>query len=128
MKKIAILILLVSCLACAAAEPNYEKLARAIAQIESSNRPQVFGDNGLAWGLYQFHKARYLELGGKAYGKADSTEQTRIILKEIALVDKRRGNIDLVRAIGTYHNIGSIKNLETDYVKKLRFFVLTSHK
>lgn len=98
---------------------------KAFSFVESSHRVQVFGDKGLAWGKYQFHKARYAELGGKNWGSADEAEQDRVFLKEMAVVrrllkkDKYK-HIDFVTALATYHNNGHIRNEETKYVLKIR--------
>jgi len=36
-----------------------------IAECESSLRPNVFGDNGRAYGVYQFHKPTFYEFSAK---------------------------------------------------------------
>jgi hypothetical protein len=97
------------------------QLLKAFATVESRNRPQVLGDKGLAWGLYQFHQARYEELGGQNYGSASIEEQNRVMLIELAKVRKlNKKKIDFIRAAATYHNNGHIKNIETAYVAKVR--------
>jgi hypothetical protein len=46
------------------ARPTTTTLLDRIAFIESSNRPAVIGDGGLARGLYQMHLAAVLDCGG----------------------------------------------------------------
>ena len=56
-----------------------ERLIRCIEAQESGGREQIRGDRGKSWGLYQMGKARYSEGGGRNYGKAGRTEQTRVM-------------------------------------------------
>ncbi|MFA6006148.1 MAG: transglycosylase SLT domain-containing protein [Candidatus Paceibacterota bacterium] len=42
-----------------------KKLALAIAQCESNIRGNVFGDNGKAYGTFQFHKPTFKEFSAK---------------------------------------------------------------
>ena len=102
-------------------------LLLVFALVESSNNPQAIGDNGLAWGKFQFHKARWVECGGTLaeYGKASETRQDEIFLNEAKKVEKllktaKYKRIDYVTALSTYHNNGHIKNEQTPYVKKIK--------
>ena len=56
-----------------------ERLIRCIEAQESGGREQVIGDRGRSWGLFQMGRARYSEGGGRNYGKAGRTEQTRVM-------------------------------------------------
>ena len=94
-------------------EVSNTQLLKSFAFVESSNRPQILGDSGKAWGLFQFHKARYLELGGNNWGSANVFEQQRVMLKEISIV-RAKNKSDLIQALATYHNLGHIEYRETD--------------
>ena len=56
-----------------------ERLIRCIEAQESGGRERVIGDRGRSWGLFQMGRARYSEGGGRNYGKAGRTEQTRVM-------------------------------------------------
>ena len=100
-----------------------EQLIKAFSRVESSDNWRAIGDRVgtkyYAYGLFQFHFARYVELGGKNWGSAGEEEQIRVFKKEIELV-RKKSKIDFVRALATYHNLGHISNIETTYVKKIR--------
>lgn len=126
MKTIFLLVMALFAL-CSVARPSEipsARILRAFSFVESSHRPQVIGDKGKAWGLYQFHLNRWLEYGGakESYGKADAKEQTRVMLNFLdyayKVADKK--NLDRIIVAATMHNNGHIVNKETDYVKKIR--------
>ena len=62
------------------------RLMRAFEDIESGGREQVRGDGGRAWGLFQFHRARWGECGGAPsdWGRAGRAEQERVMRNAIA--------------------------------------------
>lgn len=105
-------------------EPTKQQLLKSFAFVESSNRSQIWGDNGKAWGKYQFHIERWMELGGKKseFGKATESRQDEIMLIELnlAIHKSRKMGVDIIRGCATYHNNGNIKDLETNYVRKIR--------
>lgn len=121
MNKALILLLLTASIVNAQTDAE---IMRAFSFVESGHCMQVFGDKGLAWGKYQFHKARYAELGGQNWGSANEQEQDRVFAKEIIVVrrllqkDKYK-HIDFVTALATYHNNGHIRNEQTKYVLKI---------
>lgn len=43
--------------------PEHETLLRAIATVESGNDPRAVGDNGAAIGIYQIHRAFWIDSG-----------------------------------------------------------------
>jgi hypothetical protein len=76
----------------------------------------VPGDGGKAWGIWQFHKARWKECGGdpKLYGKADAKSQAKIMLKALRKYTRKSkwGNLTVEQKIivaGRCHNIGHCK-------------------
>lgn len=99
-------------------------IIKAFSFVESTHRVQIMGDGGAAWGKFQFHKARYAELGGQNWGSANEQEQDRVFANEIIVVrrllqkDKYK-HIDFVTALATYHNNGHIRNEQTKYVLKI---------
>lgn len=113
------------------ADNTEARLIDAIAMRESTRAIRgihMSGDNGKAWGIYQFHKARWKELGGdpKTYGKANATEQTKVMLKVIrrckanaAKAGVKLTDEQLVIWVSRYHNIGncgkSKMNQHTEY-------------
>lgn len=101
-----------------------DELLPAFAQVESSNRAQVWGDNGKAYGLYQFHLPRWLECGGThaEFGNTSALRQTiimRVALTRYHNYAKRRG-LNFVQVAATMHNIGHYVPTETRYVKKIK--------
>jgi hypothetical protein len=125
MNKLIVFLLLMVSINAQAKDYSDAQVLRAFSFVESRHRVQIVGDNGLAWGKFQFHKARYTELGGKNWGAADEIEQNRVMLKEVGIVrrlltkDKYK-NVEFVTALATYHNLGHIENKETKYVKKIK--------
>ncbi len=67
-------------------------LIRAFARVESGNRPDVFGDGGKSWGLYQFQIGRWRECGGDArkWGKAATGRDYQTQIMHNALERYRR--------------------------------------
>ncbi len=61
------------------------KLAVAVAQCESELRTDVYGDHGLAYGIYQFHEntfnlfAREFKLSGMRYSDPEDSIQLAMI-------------------------------------------------
>ena len=101
-----------------------QALLLAFAMVESSNREQIFGDNGKAWGLYQFHETRWIEFGGKEsnWGKAPRKEQDQIMAGYLIWAQKqaKKRNVDFIQFAATYHNNGHFVSKETGYVRKIR--------
>jgi len=113
------------------AGPSDARLVDSLAVVESSRRTQIKGDKGAAWGLFQFHRARWEECGGAPaeWGKAGARPQIRAMLKSI------RGQRRLWRKhglrlsveqqiiwIGRHHNIGHCKKgrgTHNRYTRKL---------
>lgn len=96
----------------------------AFAMQESSRAAKgihVPGDDGRAWGIWQFHKARWEECGGDPdeWGTADAKGQTRVMLAAFRKYTRasRWGRLtDEQRIIvaGRYHNRGHCKTSEKD--------------
>jgi len=114
---------------CSARGESFIDYAKAFSYVESSNRVHVWGDNGKAYGLYQFHIARWMECGGKRseFGNAPAWRQTQIFFTEINRCfdqyERKRlweNGITPTQALATYHNNGSIKGCETEYVRKIK--------
>lgn len=97
--------------------PNEARIIDAFAMQESSRAAKGIhapGDNGEAWGIWQFHKARYKELGGRNYGKASANEQARVMLKAFRKYTRksRWGKLSAEQQVivaGRYHNMGHCK-------------------
>ena len=95
----------------------------AFAKVESSFDANASGDGGKAYGLYQFHKDRWLECGGteKNWKNADVEIQTKIMITALNKYCKsNKKEVDYIRWMATSHNIGHGIDKETDYVKKVR--------
>jgi len=92
------------------------KLEQAIARIESGNRnlAPYYDVNGMAWGLYGMHQARWCEIGGtKAnWGKASAELQRRLMLAALT-----RKNFKTLEAVARWHNGGG--NAHYGYAVKL---------
>ncbi len=97
--------------------PVEARLIDAVAWRESSRdlKPKGSNDNGRAFGLYQFHKARWGECGGdlREWGVASAKVQTEVMLRSIGKVKKlakKRGlrltTEQFVICVSRYHNIG----------------------
>ena len=100
------------------------QVVAAFAYVESSGRVHVKGDGGSAWGLFQFHRDRWWEIGGTdaEYGSASAERQVALMIRALnryAYAGDRRG-IDPIRAMATAHNSGNVRNVETSYTRKIR--------
>lgn len=100
-------------------------LLRAFAEVESSGRLHVRGDGGRAYGLYQFHRARWIECGGsaKTWGKASRAEQDAVMRTAIDRYLRAAIFSSPVEALviwcGRYHNIGHGGIDHNAYTRKL---------
>lgn len=88
-------------------------MLRAFRCLESSDNYAAIGDRGLAWGAYQFHRARWSECGGRAdeWGRADCVAQDRVMsqaLRKYMRAGLRRGlcGDELLWWTANYHNVG----------------------
>lgn len=97
--------------------------------VESSHKKDVLGDYDKkskeykAYGLFQFHKARWIECGGtkENYRNADIETQVRIMVNALNRYCKsNRKGVECLRWMATSHNIGHGVDKETAYVKKIR--------
>ena len=93
--------------------PHEAQLMRTFAAVESSSgkdKKYPWGDNGKAYGLYQFHLERWKELGGTAenFGKAGPKVQNELMLAEIRKVLSKYKGTDPVLALASYHKIGHV--------------------
>ena len=100
-------------------------LLMAFAQVESSNRNLApYPDrNGLAFGFYGFHEARWVELGGDPakFGKATRLEQDRVMVVALRrYAASKPADVDLITWVSTYHNSGHGKTSPTKYTAKIR--------
>jgi len=98
---------------------DVKRLMKTFALIESSNNPNAIGDGGKAYGLYQFHLARWLECGGtkENWRRATRTEQDKIM--RTALTRYLARTSDLTK-IANYHNMGNPSSKVTLYTRKFR--------
>lgn len=125
---VALLVLCSNCLESTKPEDDRitPELITAFALVESSGREHVKGDKGKAWGLYQFHRARWEECGGnpKEWGKADKKEQTRVMINALNKYAKqykrKKPDTDFITWCATYHNNGHGRTVKTKYVKKVK--------
>lgn len=95
------------------------RILDAFAMQESTRAAKgihVLGDNGNAWGIWQFHKARWKEHGGDPglWGKANAKHQTKIMLNAFRAYTRksRWGSLTVEQKIivaGRYHNRGHCK-------------------
>ena len=97
-----------------------QKLLKIFEDKESSGNPQAIGDNGKAWGLFQFHKARWIECGGKLkdYRIVGRVEQERVMknaLKKYSNFPKGLTEKQKIYWIANWHNIGHGSLKETKY-------------
>lgn len=100
------------------------RILDAFAMQESTRAAKgihVPGDNGKAWGIWQFHKARWKECGGDPdlWGKAEAKVQAKIMLNALRKYTRnsRWGNLTVEEKIivaGRYHNRGHCKTSEKD--------------
>lgn len=101
---------------------NSQKLLKIFEAKESSGKEQVYGDVGKAWGLFQFHKARWVECGGKLedYGKVGRKEQERVMknaLIRYSKFPKKFTEKEKIYWIANWHNVGHGTIKETKYAK-----------
>lgn len=79
------------------------KLEQAIARIESGNRnlAPYWDVNGIAWGLYGMHMARWCEIGGtrENFGKANADLQRRLFRTALG-----RKSFKTFEAVARWHN------------------------
>lgn len=103
----------------------------AIACQESGRRlhPPGSNDNGLAQGLFQFHKARWYEFSKADWRTSSAEEQVTAMVKVIKHVRKQRSPKtaqELIIAVSRFHNIGSCKAADmrrpTDYSRSVGSF------
>jgi hypothetical protein len=100
-------------------------LIKAIAQVESGNNPKVKnGDNGKAWGLYQFHKARWYEFSREPWGKASPVEQTRTMKRALVYYLRKQSNgqkekKERITWAANFHNKGHGSFQETRYTRSV---------
>lgn len=95
------------------------RILDAFAMQESSRAAKgihVLGDDGKAWGPWQFQGDRWKECGGspKLYGKADVKYQAKIMLNALRKYTRKSkwGNLTVEQKIiiaGRCHNIGHCK-------------------
>ncbi len=100
------------------------RILDAFAMQESSRAARgihVRGDNRFAWGIWQFHRARWLECGGKPsmWGKADAKAQAHVMLAAFRKYTRtsRWGKLTVEQQVivaGRYHNRGHCKTSERD--------------
>jgi len=99
------------------ASPAEARLIDGIAWRESSRRikPSGSNDSGLAFGLFQFHRARWEEMGGDParWGTAAPKEQVAAMLATVRKCQQRAKRekwqmtpARLVILVGRYHNRG----------------------
>lgn len=107
---------------------DHERLLRAFATVESSNRnPAPYRDNTqMSWGRFAFGKARWTECGGKSsdWGKAPIAEQDRIMrvaIRRYAARATRRGHTGeaAFNYVARLHN-GNPGPRPNGYTRKLR--------
>ena len=97
-------------------------LLAAFALVESSGNYQAIGDHGKAWGAYQFHEARYTELGDQHYRHATKAEQDAAMLAEIdkgLRIASQRG-LDPIACVASLHHAGHVTMSDTVYIGKIR--------
>lgn len=93
------------------------RLINGIAWRESSRnlKPKGSNDNGKAFGLFQFHRARWEECGGNPdrWGKATAAKQVTAMLSGIKKQQRRAkrehwsmNEVRLVILVGRWHNTG----------------------
>lgn len=100
-----------------------DALILAFAHVESGFVINATGDKGEAYGLFQFHKARWLECGGTEdnWKKSDTKTQVKIMIKALnSYCKKNIDGVEAVRWMATSHNIGHGVDEDTLYVKKIR--------
>ena len=110
-----------------ASQPNPEHITpeelAAFAVVESSGDEGIWGDNGTAYGLYQFHLPRWLENGGTRaeWGRASAHTQTEVMLRALTkyAAKARAAKADRLTWLATSHNNGHGKYRQTAYSKKI---------
>lgn len=120
-----LLVMAAGILAC---HPNPENIPPSVmvafAMQESSGREQVLGDKGQAWGLFQFHRARWQELGGKKaeWGSASAAAQMEVMYRFLTrcYTSARAQGKDPIQYSAVVHNVGHWIPDETKYVEQLR--------
>lgn len=110
-------------------QPNPANVPPAVcysfAIVESSgvNKRPYWDVNGPAWGMYAFHRDRWVESGGRAseWGVATPERQTEVMLKALTkyVVRCRKANVPLMPGVANCHNLGSPSKVETKYVRKI---------
>lgn len=92
-----------STMAARAAPLSVDRLERAIAVIESGNRnlAPYWDVNGMAWGLYGMHRARWGEISGSpvSWGRASAATQRRLFRAALS-----RKNFKTFEAVARWHN------------------------
>ena len=102
--------------------PTLAALLAAFGLVESSGNYNAIGDNGKAWGAYQFHEARWHELSTAPYRHAMKSEQDDAMRVEIARglrIAAQRG-IDPVSAVASLHHAGHVTIEDKAYIAKIR--------
>jgi hypothetical protein len=106
------------------AQVNLDSLLAAFRQIESNGNYKAVGDNGKAWGAYQFHKARWNELADpKRYGTASNQEQDAAMKKAVYRYWRdatKHGAKDILAWVANWHNLGHGAEQQTAYVQKFK--------
>lgn len=108
------------------------RLVSAIAMQESGGDPNAFGDNGLAWGLFQFHRERWHEISTDGYRDCKVEFQVAVMINMIqsrylgpkVLAERMSiGSLsseDLCIIAGQIHNRGHFVCMRhTDYTRSL---------
>ncbi len=100
------------------------RILDAFAMQESSRAAKgihVPGDNGAAFGIWQFHRARWQECGGgpDLWGDASAKSQARVMLAAFRKYTRtsRWGKLTVEQQVivaGRYHNRGHCKTSERD--------------
>ena len=108
----------------AGGNPQEARVLDAFAMQESSRAARgihVPGDDGKAWGVWQFHRARWQECGGalSSWGKAGAKTQARVMLAAYRKYTRasRWGSLSVEQRVivaGRYHNRGHCKKSERD--------------
>lgn len=102
---------------------------KAIRDVESNGDYNAVGDNGKAWGAYQFHIARWLECCGEnsewgmrstPHTRQDEVAETAMLKYHAnALAKKQKSEAAVVTWMANYHNLGHGSTRKTRYVQKV---------
>lgn len=119
-----------------ATTPDADRLLRAFAMAESTNRnlPPKWDRTQYSWGVYQFGRDRWAECGGKPddWGRAGRAEQERVMRRAIeryTAAGRKRGHKGraLFNWIARSHN-GGPSPKPNAYTKRLRAAYETGRK